>query len=145
MPWLESKSCAVDKVCITCHNARFIEVTSMADAFHRYDPCPKCSRRVASMSQNIQAVTVTSCPTCGTHPGGPGSVPLNATDKNCFRCGRTDLVRPIEGEIRLELTGWDKVAKNLKALTDLGLEAERARKSAKMYASAYSSDGAETE
>jgi hypothetical protein len=32
-----------------------------------------------------------SCPTCGPQPGGPGSVPLNETDKNCFRCGRTDI------------------------------------------------------
>src|SRR5687768_3356858 len=107
-------------------------------------------------SRSCVVGNVTSCPTCGTHPGGPGSVPLNATDKNCFRCGRTDLVRPTTARDQLIDLGygeanltqsWDEFgkAKSLPHYVDMVLEAERARKSAKMYASAYSSDGAETE
>ena len=104
---------------------------------------------------------VHSCPQCGPQPGGPGSKPLDETDQNCFRCGRTDLLRPERsvtsdrqglidlgyGSMNLAPNGttWSEWAKAVTANVDAALEADRKRKSAKLYASAYSSDGAEIE
>ena len=99
----------------------------------------------------------TRCPTCGPQPGGPGSTPLNETDKNCFKCGRTDLERPngfdvevakareaLEAFGKTPATSWDSFAKVVERV-NAGMEADRKRKSAKLCASAYSSDADEIE